>query len=842
MDKNLRLLVRLDAIDKASRPMRGIEKQVRAASDALRLNRAELKKLEAAQRDVAAFRGLKASLEANKRAMLEAQAKAQALAREHAKVEAPTRKMTAALTKARSEVKALKAAQEGHARELNQVRGRLDAAGVSTRNLGREELALRNNITRANSAIDQQKTKLKALGDQQRRNAAARDRYSQTTAFAGQAAGAGAGALGAGMAVAAPVVVAGRAAIDFERAMAGVKKVVNFPTPKAFQQMSRDILDLSGRIPVASGELAGLVAQGARAGVARGDLLAYAEAAAKMGVAFDITSEEAGEMMAVWRTAFGLQQREVIGLADRVNYLTNSYGGNAAKVSEMITRVGPLADVAGASSSVLAGLAQVMNSVGVEAEVGGTGIKNMLLGLTKGAAATRMQRQAFAALGLDAGRVAKQMQTDAEGAITGVLRAVARLPKEQQLSVLGQLFGTESVAAIAPMLSQLDLVERNLREVGDASISAGSMQREFAGTVDNTASRLDLARNKANRMATILGDKVKPYADMAAKAIGGVADAVSAWAERHPRLTGAAMALLGVVAGLLLLFGGFALAIAAVLAPFAALRLGLTLGAPLFMSMIGGIWGAVTATWAFTAALLANPLTWIVLAVVAAVALLAGAAFLIYRNWGPITAWFGGVWNSVKAFTSQALAFLTSAIMNFSPLGLFIRAFQAVWPFLSGLGAKFRTFGGQLILGIINGVLGGIPQLLATVMRVGGRLITAFKNKLGIHSPSRVFAQFGSYTMAGLAQGIDLARREPIESLGRVGAAMTGALAIGAGGPALASTAGGVGGPTIGGDTYNITVNPVAGMDAQAIADQVMKAIQKAQASKRRSEFRDDDE
>lgn len=837
MDKNLRLQVILAALDKASRPLKSIESQSSATGRALKAARDRLKTLDAAQRDVAAFRGLKAAQAENARALGQARIKAQELARAHAAAESPTKRMTAALNRARGEVRQLKDAEAEHARKLAEVRSRLQAAGISTRNLGRDEQHLRDSIRRANADIDQQKAKLKQLGDQQARMARARAAADRTDAFAGRAASGGAVAMTAGAGLAAPLAIAGRASIDFERAMAGVRKVVDFPTPESFRQMSRDILDLSGRIPVAREELAGLVAQGARAGVAREDLLAYAEAAAKMGVAFDVSSEEAGEMMAVWRTALNLDQRGVIALADRVNHLTNSYGGNAAKVSEMITRVGPLADVAGASSDVLAALAQVMNSVGVEAEVGGTGIKNLLLGLTKGAAATKMQRKAFAELGLDAGRVAQQMQTDAEGAITGVLRAVSRLPKDRQLSVLGQLFGTESVAAIAPMLSQLDLVERNLRDVGDASTFAGSMNREFAGTVDNTGSRLDLAGGKAMRMATILGERVKPYVDAAAGAISSAADAVAAFADKHPRLTGAALAIVGAVAGVLLIFGGFALAIAAVLAPFALLQFAWAAALPFLAPLAAGLWAAVTATWAWTAALLANPITWVVLAVVA----LAAAAFLIYRNWGPISAWFGGLWNRVKEMTGQAIAFIGQAILNFTPVGFFVRAFAAVWPALVSIGERFRTFGGQLIMGLINGVLGGVPALIRAIVGAGGRLITAFKNRLGIRSPSRVFADFGGHTMAGLAVGIEKARSLPLDALGGVRAAMTGALALTAGAPALAAPGSG-GAPIAGGDTFNITINADGGADPQAIADAVMKRIQEAQSSRRRSSFRDDDE
>ena len=50
-------------------------------------------------------------------------------------------------------------------------------------------------------------------------------------------------------------------------------------------------------------------------------------------------------------------------------------------------------------------------------------------------------------------------------------------------------------------------------------------------------------------------------------------------------------------------------------------------------------------------AMLANP----ILLVIAAIALLAAGVYLIYRNWGAISAWFAGVWERIKDFCGAAL-------------------------------------------------------------------------------------------------------------------------------------------------------------------------------------------
>lgn len=281
-----------------------------------------------------------------------------------------------------------------------------------------------------------------------------------------------------------------QSSMQFESAMADVRKVVDFDTPQQFQEMSQDILEMSKNIPMTAEGLGKIVAAGGQAGIAKDDLLSFAEAAAKMGVAFDITADQAGDMMAKWRTAFKMNQSEVVDLADKVNYLGNTTAASAPIISDIITRVGPLGEVGGVASGEIAALGASLAGSGIESDVAATGIKNMILALVSGESATKSQADAFASLGMDAGEMAQRMQTDAKGAILDVLRSIQSLDKAQQATTLKNLFGMESLGAIAPLLSNLDGLEENFNKVGDASNYAGSMQNEFNTRSGTTANGL----------------------------------------------------------------------------------------------------------------------------------------------------------------------------------------------------------------------------------------------------------------------------------------------------------------------------------------------------------------
>lgn len=185
--------------------------------------------------------------------------------------------------------------------------------------------------------------------------------------FQKEMAGLAIGAAAAGTAVLGALALPVNAAIGFESKMADIRKVVDgLDDKKAFAQMSDDILTLSTQLPMAAEGIAEIVAAGGQAGIARGDLMQFANDAVKMGVAFDTTAEESGQMMAQWRTAFKLTQEDVVVLADKINYLGNTGPANAKKISDIVTRIGPLGGVAGVASGEIAAMGATIAGMGVE--------------------------------------------------------------------------------------------------------------------------------------------------------------------------------------------------------------------------------------------------------------------------------------------------------------------------------------------------------------------------------------------------------------------------------------------------------------------------------------------
>lgn len=318
-----------------------------------------------------------------------------------------------------------------------------------------------------------------------------------------------------GTAIAIVAVASAKKAIEFESTMADVAKVVdglrdqNGAFTKSYYEMSDALLNMSKSIPMTADALGQIMASAGQAGIASEDLAKFTETAAKMGVAFNTTAEQAGEWMATWRTALNLSQTQVTALGDQLNYLGNTTSENALKLSEVVTRVGALGQTAGLSAGEVAALAASMP--GVTAEISATGIKSMMIAMTAGASATSKQAAVLQQLGFTVSDMANRMQTDAKGAIIDLLGAIKQLPAAEQTAALSQYFGKESVSSIAPLLKNLGYLQQQFAKVGDASAYSGSMEAEYAVRADTTANKLQLMQNKLAVLQVQIGNKILPY-------------------------------------------------------------------------------------------------------------------------------------------------------------------------------------------------------------------------------------------------------------------------------------------------------------------------------------------
>src|SRR5690606_36436722 len=187
-------------------------------------------------------------------------------------------------------------------------------------------------------------------------------------------------------------------AADWEQSLAELNKVAN-ATPEELAAIGKEATALAVSTGVAREGIIGAYTAAAQAGFAREEWAKFAEVSAKLGVAFDTTGDQAGEMLKAWRSSMGLTMDQATELAAAANHLANNMNATALDIGDVLQRQGAVFKSAGLSDSQGAALAAAMLSGGAASEVAATASKNFIMALTKGGSATNTQKAALAMLG-----------------------------------------------------------------------------------------------------------------------------------------------------------------------------------------------------------------------------------------------------------------------------------------------------------------------------------------------------------------------------------------------------------------------------------------------------------
>lgn len=619
-------------------------------------------------------------------------------------------------------------------------------------------------------------------------------------------------------------------AMQMEDAMAEIKKVVDFTSPDGLQKMQAALEKMSLSIPITAEGLAKITAAAGQAGIAEKDLIRFTETAAKMGVAFDISAEEAGEMMAKWRSGMNLTQDQVESLADATNALSNNNAAMAKQVGEALKRYGALGKVAGLTEKQTAAMAATIIGAGAEAEVAATGMNAFMRALTKGGSMTDLQKAAFGNLGFDALQLQKDVQKNAPKTIFAVLEAVkTKLPKELQMQYLTAMFGEEGARAMGPMLANTEKLRENFDLVAESEKYAGSMEKEFLSRSATTSNALELASNAMSYFARAVGDPMLGTLKERALDFVKLGEAAGTWIKENQTLVKWFLYISGVVLscvavfhmlrvaffvlgapvlklittgmklyeGLLLIRGGLSTNTAAIKAYSFAMSVWKG-GILVATKALGGLKVAATAAGSAMKFMFTNPIGM----AITAIATLVLAGIYLYKNWDEVKAKLVELWTAFEEkFPGLAATMKNIYEGSIKPTIDGIKTtFQGLISFISGVfsgdwtkaweGAK-TSFSGcfqalpefakdplNLVISLANKAIAGLNSLGSFtvpdwVPGVGGK-------SMGINIP-----QIPMLASGGIATGPSLAMvgegREPeaILPLSRLGGMM------GAGGPSI---------------------------------------------------------
>lgn len=121
----------------------------------------------------------------------------------------------------------------------------------------------------------------------------------------------------------------------------------------------------------------------------------------------------------------------------------------------------------------------------------------------------------------------------------------------------------------------------------------------------------------------------------------------------------------------------------------------------------------------------------------------------IPQKWNEFTTWLSNAWTNIvnwaKQIPSKLYTFFTVTIPE---------KFNELIEYVKGLPEKFLEFGKNIVQGILDGITEGWTTLKQKWSEFIDGFVQGFKDKLGIHSPSTVFAEMGGNITEGIEQGI----------------------------------------------------------------------------------------
>lgn len=582
--------------------------------------------------------------------------------------------------------------------------------------------------------------------------------------------------------------------MDFESAMADVKKVVDFDTPDGFEKLSAEILRMSRYLPLSVEQLAQIAASGGQLGVAAKDIPAFVEQIAKMSTAFDMAADDAGDSMAKISNVYNIPIAKIGQLGDAINQLSNESPAKASDIVRTLGRVGGVAKQFGLTELQAASLSNALISLGKAPEVAGTSINGMLLKLATADKQGKKFTSALGQIGMSAEGLRRAIKNDAEGAIVGFLQALERVPTDRRMGVLVDMFGLEYADDVAVLAGSVKTYTDSIAVLNSTRVN-GSMEREFAARAATTANNARLLKNGLTEIGINVGSAVLPALNDLLNTVRPVVGAMASWAKENP----------GLMSGIVKIVAGFAAfklgsiavryGINLVMTGVNSMRMGWTLlqavglfNPVLWGRVAGGVRLVGTAVMWLGRALLMNPIG-------LAITAIALGGYLIYRNWDRITAFFSSVWADMKTAAAGGVWGITKLLINWSPLTIFYRVFRAVLSWFGvELPAKFTDFGGMVIDGLISGITNKIGQAKAAIIGMGQSIKGWFADTLGIKSPSRVFMGFGDNIAQGAQIGIARGTGKVAQASNRLAQAARGAVAGAAmAGAAHAGAAGGAG-------------------------------------------------
>jgi len=488
--------------------------------------------------------------------------------------------------------------------------------------------------------------------------------------------------------MAAPLVGMLSKAADFEAVMSKVK-AITVSDDKAMQQLTATARELGEKTMFSATQAGEAMTYLGMAGWNSQQIMAGMPGLLNLAAASGTDLARTADIVSDDLTAFGLGAEHAGHMADVFAKTSTKTNTNVEMLGETMKYAAPVAHAFGASLEETAALTGIMANSGIKASAAGTALRSgflrlagtsakstkaieeMGLSLSEATAQQEEARAALASLGI------AMDDTDGPRKMGAIVRDLADktkdMSKEQKLATLATIFGTNAASAWVSVIDQgPDALDNLTKELENSDGAAAAMAETMQNNARGAMVRLQSA---SESVAISIGSTMLPTLAELGDSLANEAAYVSKVASEHPELTEAIIKTSFAVMGMVIAYKTIRAVYYSVMAAHAAYKLMMESERVATMrnviasgihraSMIASsiaMYATAAAQWALNAAMSANPIGIVIIAIVALI-----AAFV----------WLGTHFQAVSEFCTSMWESPTAAIIAFmmGPIGWLIYA------------------------------------------------------------------------------------------------------------------------------------------------------------------------
>ncbi|HCJ8776861.1 TPA: phage tail tape measure protein [Escherichia coli] len=671
MSNNVKLQVLLRAVDQASRPFKSIRTASKSLSGDIRETQKSLRELNGQASRIEGFRKTSAQLAVTGHALEKARQEAEALATQFKNTERPTRAQAKVLESAKRAAEDLQAKYNRLTDSVKRQLRELAVVGINTRNLAHDEQGLKNRISETTAQLNRQRDALARVSAQQAKLNAVKQRYQAGKELAGNMASVGA----AGVGIAAAGTMAGVKLLmpgyEFAQKNSELQAVLGVAKDSAeMTALRKQARQLGDNTAASADDAAGAQIIIAKAGGDVDAIQAATPVTLNMALANRRTMEENAALLMGMKSAFQLSNDKVAHIGDVLSMTMNKTAADFDGMSDALTYAAPVAKNAGVSIEETAAMVGALHDAKITGSMAGTGSRAVLSRLQ---APTGKAWDALKELGVKTSdskgntrpifTILKEMQASFEK---------NRLGTAQQAEYMKTIFGEEASSAAAVLMTAASTGK--LDKLTAAFKASDGKTAELVNIMqDNLGGDFKEFQSAYEAVGTDLFDQQEGALRKLTQTATKYVLKLDGWIQKNKSLAstigiiaGGALALTGIIGAIGLVAWPVITGINAIIAAAGAMGAVFTTVGSAVMTAIGAI-------------------SWPVVVVVAAIV---AGALLIRKYWEPVSAFFGGVVEGLKAAFAPVGELFTPLKPVFDWLG---EKLQAAWQWFKNLIAPVKA-------------------------------------------------------------------------------------------------------------------------------------------------------